>query len=45
MTVAQPDRPMLNIADVPLVERGNRKKFAVKWGRVGPLLGLEGSVG
>jgi uncharacterized cupin superfamily protein len=42
MTVAQPDRPMLNIADVPLVERGNRKKFAVKWGRVGPLLGLEG---
>jgi uncharacterized cupin superfamily protein len=42
MTVAQPSRPVMNIADVPLVERGNGKRFAVKWGRVAPLLGLEG---
>jgi uncharacterized cupin superfamily protein len=42
MTVAQPSRPVINIADVPLVERGSAHKFAVKWARVGPLLGLEG---
>jgi uncharacterized cupin superfamily protein len=42
MTVAQPSCPVVNIADVPLVERGNAKKFAVKWARVGPLLGLQG---
>jgi uncharacterized cupin superfamily protein len=33
-------RPVLNIADVPFQERGNGKHFAVKWGRVGPALGL-----
>ena len=33
--------PILNIADVPLVERGNGGGFAVKWGRVGPMLGLQ----
>jgi len=42
MTVAQPDRPVLNIAEVPLVDRGNDKSFAVKRGRLAPLLGLEG---
>jgi uncharacterized cupin superfamily protein len=42
MTAAQGDRPVLNLADVPLFERGNGKNFAVKWGRLGPLLGLEG---
>jgi uncharacterized cupin superfamily protein len=42
MTVAQGDRPVLNVADVPLFERGNGKTFAVKWGRLAPLLGLEG---
>ena len=41
MTVAQPNRPVLNIADVQLTERGNGKSFAVKYGRTGPLLGLE----
>ena len=41
MTVAQPDRPVLNLADVPLVERGNGKNFALKWGRLALLLGLE----
>ena len=33
--------PILNIADVPLAERGNGGAFAVKCGRVGPLLGLK----
>jgi len=34
------DRPIVNVNDVPLAERGNGKSFAVKWGRVGPTLGL-----
>jgi uncharacterized cupin superfamily protein len=38
---AEPHHPVLNIADVPLVERGKGARFAVKWGRVAPLLGLE----
>ena len=33
---------VLNVDDVPLMERGNGKQFAVKWGRAGPLLGLNG---
>ncbi len=35
-------KPVVNIADVPLFDRGNGKQFAVKWGRAGPLLGLNG---
>jgi len=31
---------IINIDDVPLAERGNGKSFALKWGRVGPTLGL-----
>ncbi len=31
---------ILNVNDVPLLDRGNGKGFAVKWGRVGPVLGL-----
>jgi uncharacterized cupin superfamily protein len=34
------EKPVINVNDVPLVERGNGKSFAVKWGRVGPALGL-----
>ncbi len=34
------DKVVVNIDDVPLLDRGNGKKFAVKWGRVGPLVGL-----
>jgi uncharacterized cupin superfamily protein len=34
------EKPIVNIADVPLVDRGNGKSFAVKWGRIGPTLGL-----
>jgi uncharacterized cupin superfamily protein len=41
MTVAQPNRSVVNIAEVPLEERGNGKSFAIKWGRVAPLIGLE----
>lgn len=36
------EKTVINIDDVPLVNRGNGKQFAVKWGRVGPLLGLNG---
>jgi uncharacterized cupin superfamily protein len=35
-------RPVLNIADVPLVDRGHGQRFAVKWGRIGPAIGLTG---
>ena len=34
------DKIVVNIDEVPLVDRGNGKQFAVKWGRVGPLVGL-----
>jgi uncharacterized cupin superfamily protein len=34
------DKPVINVGDVPLIERGNGQSFAVKWGRVGPALGL-----
>jgi uncharacterized cupin superfamily protein len=34
------EKPIINIDDVPLADRGNGKSFAVKWGRVGPALGL-----
>jgi uncharacterized cupin superfamily protein len=36
------DRPVINLADVPLLDRGNGKQFAVKWGRASPALGLQG---
>ena len=36
------DKPVVNIADVPLRDTGNVKQFAAKWGRAGPLLGLTG---
>jgi uncharacterized cupin superfamily protein len=39
---ASETKPVLNIADVPLADRGNGKQFAVKWGRAGLLLGLQG---
>jgi uncharacterized cupin superfamily protein len=34
--------PVLNIADVPLMDRGHGQRFAVKWGRMGAALGLSG---
>ena len=34
------NRVVVNVDDVPLADRGNGAKFAVKWGRVAPLLGL-----
>jgi hypothetical protein len=36
------EKIVINIDDVPLVDRGNGKQFAVKWGRVAPLVGLNG---
>ena len=39
---AEVTKPVLNIADAPLVERGNGGKFAVKWGRMGPHIGSTG---
>jgi uncharacterized cupin superfamily protein len=42
MTVPPSQKPVMNIADVPLADRGNGKSFVLKWGRVGPLLGLDG---
>jgi uncharacterized cupin superfamily protein len=36
------EKTVINIDDVPLMDRGNSKQFAVKWGRVGPLVGLNG---
>jgi uncharacterized cupin superfamily protein len=36
------DKIVINVADVPLSDRGNGRQFAVKWGRVGPLVGLSG---
>jgi uncharacterized cupin superfamily protein len=36
------ERTIINIDDVALAERGNGKQFAVKWGRVSPVLGLKG---
>jgi len=35
-------KPVIAIDDVPLLDRGNGKQFAVRWGRAGPLLGLTG---
>jgi len=34
------EKPAINIYDLPLMDRGNGKSFVVKWGRVGPALGL-----
>jgi uncharacterized cupin superfamily protein len=34
------EKPVINIDDVPLIDRGNGKSFIVKFGRVGPTLGL-----
>jgi uncharacterized cupin superfamily protein len=42
MSAAQAKKPVVNIADVPMVDRGHSEKFAVKWGRIGPHIGLAG---
>ncbi|MFL4983997.1 MAG: cupin domain-containing protein, partial [Xanthobacteraceae bacterium] len=36
------DKPIVNIDDVPVMDRRHGEKFAVKWGRIGPLVGLTG---
>ncbi len=35
-------KPIVNIDDVPLMDRKRDEKFAVHWGRVGPLVGCTG---
>jgi uncharacterized cupin superfamily protein len=35
-------KTVVNIEEVPLLDRSNGKQFAVKWGRVGQMLGLNG---
>jgi uncharacterized cupin superfamily protein len=34
------EKPIVGIADVPLVDVGNGNQFVAKWGRVGRMLGL-----
>ena len=36
------EKTIINIEEVPLLNRSNGKQFEVKWGRVGQLLGLNG---
>lgn len=38
--MAEPDRVILNVADVPLIPFGGQGDFAMRFGRVGPALGL-----
>jgi len=38
----RPTRHVVNIEDVPLNARGQGDKFAVRWGRAGPLINLTG---
>jgi uncharacterized cupin superfamily protein len=40
--MAAPEKPIVNLADVPLTEFGKGEKFAAKLGRVGPMLGSTG---
>jgi hypothetical protein len=39
---AEVAKPVLNISDVPLMERAHGDKFAAKWGRIGPQIGSTG---
>jgi hypothetical protein len=34
------EKPIVNIVDVPLLDRGNGEKFVAKWDPAAPLLGL-----
>jgi uncharacterized cupin superfamily protein len=36
------NKPVVNVADVPLMDRGHGERFLVKWGRIGPAIGLTG---
>jgi len=40
--MAAPEKPIVNLADVPLREFGKGDKFAAKLGRIGPMLGSTG---
>jgi len=34
------NKPLVNVADVPLMDRGRGERFSVRWGRIGPAIGL-----
>ena len=40
--MATPERPIVNLANVPLRDFGNGDKFVAKLGRIGPMLGSTG---
>src|SRR5258705_4343117 len=40
--MSAPEKPIVNLAEVPLTEFGKGEKFAAKLGRVGPMLGSTG---
>ena len=40
--MSAPEKPIINLADVPLREFGKGDKFAAKLGRIGPMLGSTG---
>jgi uncharacterized cupin superfamily protein len=40
--MTETQKPVVNIDDVPLLDRGNGQQFMAKWGRAGPLIGLTG---
>ena len=40
--MSAPEKPIVNMADVPLREFGKGDKFAAKLGRIGPMLGSTG---
>jgi uncharacterized cupin superfamily protein len=37
-----PPKPVVNIDDVPLVDRGHGERFQLQWGRIGPVIGAKG---
>jgi uncharacterized cupin superfamily protein len=39
--MTSPKKPVVNIDDVPLTDRGHGEKFVLKWGRIGPLIGAQ----
>jgi uncharacterized cupin superfamily protein len=39
--MTSPAKPVVNLADVPLMDRGHGEKFDLKWGRIGPLIGAQ----
>jgi uncharacterized cupin superfamily protein len=34
-------KPVVNVADIPLMDRGHGERFGLRWGRAGPLIGMK----